>query len=242
MSFMDVNQLIKLSDNCYWNPFDETIVQNNEIEFLPPTMTKLVKMFVENHDRPISSVDIFFAIWDDYEKEYNAKNVRNLISSLRKRIPLININNYYGGRYVLKKYRDSTPDISDYVIEILDQAKNGIIISDPNLPDNPIVFVNEAFTELFGYLPEEVIGRNSRFLQGEDRDQPALEKIRIAIKEEKDITVTVRNYTKDGQLIYNELSISPIFDKKTEKIKYFLGIEKNVTAIQDIIKKIKAIV
>ena len=239
---MDANQLIKLSDNCYWNPSDETIVQDNTTELLPVTMTKLIKFFVENHDRPISSVDIFFAIWDDYEKEYNAKNVRNLISSLRKKIPLININNYYGGRYVLKKYRDNTPDISDYLIEILDQAKNGMIITDPNISDNPIVFVNEAFTEMFGYLPEEVIGRNSRFLQGEDRDQPALDKIRAAIKEEKDITVTVRNYTKEGQLVYNELSISPIFDKKTERIKYFLGIEKNVTAIQDIIKKIKAIV
>ena len=239
---MDTNQLIKLSDNCYWNSSDQTIVQNNKTEFLPATMTKLIKMFIENHDRPLSSVDIFFAIWDDYEKEYNAKNVRNLISALRKRIPLININNYYGGRYVLKKYRDSTPDISDYVIEILDQAKNGIIISDPNLPDNPIVFVNEAFTEMFGYLPEEAIGQNCRFLQGEDRDQTALDKIRTAIKEKKDLTVTVRNYTKEGTLIYNELSISPIFDKKTEKIKYFLGIQKNVTDIQKIIQQIKVIV
>ena len=239
---MDANQLIKLSDNCYWNPSDEIIVQNNQTEFLPTAMTKLIKMFVENHDRPLSSVDIFFAIWDDYEKEYNAKNVRNLISALRKRIPLININNYYGGRYVLKKYRENTPDISNYVIEILDQAKNGIIISDPNLPDNPIVFVNEAFTEMFGYLPEEAIGRNCRFLQGEDRDQTALDKIRTAIKEKKDLTITVRNYTKEGTLIYNELSISPIFDKKTEKIKYFLGIQKNVTDIQKIIQQIKAIV
>lgn len=242
MLVMDINQCIKLSYNCYWNTVTETIICNNQTESLPLNMTKLLKILIDNYDRPISSVDIFFSIWEDYDKEYNAKNVRNLISALRQKIPVITINNYYGGRYVLKKYRDITPNISDYFIEILDQAKNGITISDPNLPDNPIIFVNEAFTELFGYLPEEIIGRNSRLLYGEDRDQNALEKIRTAIKENKDVTVTVRNYTKEGELIYNEVSISPIFDRKTEKIKYFLGVQKNVTELHTIIQQIKNIV
>ena len=174
---MDINQCIKLSYNCYWDTLSETLVCNNQIESLPLNMTKLLKILIDNHDRPIRSVDIFFAIWEDYDKEYNAKNVRNLISSLRQKIPLITINNYYGGRYVLKKYRDTTANISDYFIEILDQAKNGITISDPNLPDNPVIFVNEAFTEFFGYLPEEVIGRNCRFLYGEDSNQPSLETV-----------------------------------------------------------------
>ena len=242
MVFMDMNQTIKLSYNCYWDTITETLICNNQNESLPLNMTKLLKILIDNYDRPISSVDIFFSIWEDYDKEYNAKNVRNLISALRQKIPVITINNYYGGRYVLKKYRDITPNISDYFIEILDQAKNGITISDPNLPDNPIIFVNEAFTELFGYLPEEIIGRNCRLLYGEDRDQNALEKIRTAIKENKDVTVTVRNYTKEGELIYNEVSISPIFDRKTEKIKYFLGVQKNVTEMHTIIQQIKNIV
>ncbi|OHD94870.1 MAG: hypothetical protein A2019_06550 [Sulfurimonas sp. GWF2_37_8] len=149
------------------------------------------------------------------------------------------MNNYYGGRYVLKKYRDNVPDITDYVLEILDQAKNGITISDPNLPDNPIIFVNEAFSELFEYTPDEVIGRNCRFLHGEDRDQIALKEVKDALIEKRDITVILRNYTKSGELIFNELTISPIFDKKTEKLKYFLGVQKNVTAIQKLIQQIK---
>lgn len=144
-----------------------------------------------------------------------------------------------GGRYVLKKYRDNLPDITDYVLEILDQAKNGITITDPNLPDNPIIFVNESFTELFGYTSEEAIGRNCRFLHGEDRDQLSLKEIQKVIQEERDITATLRNYSKNGELIYNELTISPIFDKKTEKLKYLLGVQKNMTAVQKLIQQIK---
>ncbi|MFZ2891069.1 PAS domain-containing protein [Sulfuricurvum sp.] len=239
MAFMNAKTLIKLCDKCYWNPLTQTVIEDNHILVLTSSMTKLLAILIDHYDKPVSSVDIFFHIWDDYEKEFNPKSVRNLISNLRKRIPCLIINNYYGGRYVLKKYRDNVPNITDYVLEILDQAKNGVTISDPNLPDNPIIFVNEAFSELFGYTSEEVIGRNGRFLHGEDRDQISLKEIQKALQEERDITVTLRNYTKEGELIFNELTISPIFDKKTEKLKYFLGVQKNVTAIQKLIQQIK---
>lgn len=233
---------IKLYDKCYWDTNLHTVSVDGYQVALTVNMTKMLGLLIANLDRPVSSVDMFFHIWDDYDTEFNPKNVRNLISNLRKRLPQITINNYYGGRYVLKKYRDNVPDIQDYVIDILDQAKNGVTISDPNQPDNPLVFVNEAFSELFGYTPDEVLGKNCRFLQGEDREQIALDEIRKAIKEQKDVTVTVRNYTKTGELIYNEVTISPIFDKKTEKLKYFLGVQKNVTAIQKLIQQIKKLV
>lgn len=99
--------------------------------------------------------------------------------------------------------------------------------------------MNESFTELFGYTSEEAIGRNCRFLHGEDRDQLSLKEIQKAIQEERDITATLRNYSKNGELIYNELTISPIFDKKTEKLKYLLGVQKNMTAVQKLIQQIK---
>lgn len=239
---MNNQPFIKLYDKCFWNQTTHTVICDDKVVPLTLNMTKLLQILIEHYDRPVSSVDIFFYIWDNYDKEFNPKNIRNVVSNLRKRLPKITINNYYGGRYVLKKYRDNIPDITDYVIDILDQAKNGVTISDPNQPDNPLVFVNEAFTELFGYTPDEVLGKNCRFLQGEDRDQAALDEIRKAIKEQKDVTVTVRNYTKTGELIYNEVTISPIFDKKTDKIKYFLGVQKNVTAIQKLIQQIKKMV
>ena len=87
-----------------------------------------------------------------------------------------------------------------------------------------------------------MIGKNCRFLHGEDRDQPALDEVRQAIQVQKDVTVTLRNYHKSGQLIYSEVTISPIFDKKTHKLKYFLGVQKDVTAIQQLIQQIKVMV
>lgn len=115
-----------------------------------------------------------------------------------------------------------------FLPQILDQAKTGIAISDAKKPDNPLVYVNSIFTEIFEYLPSEVIGKNCRFLQGDDREQPELELIRDAVKNKTHVTVTLRNYSKSGKLVYNEISVSPIFDENNE-IVYFLGVQKDVT-------------
>ena len=60
-----------------------------------------------------------------------------------------------------------------------------------------------------GYEQDEIIGRNCRFLQGEDRDQPEIERIREALRTDEPVTVTLRNYKKDGTLFYNRFSIRP---------------------------------
>ena len=112
--------------------------------------------------------------------------------------------------------------------QILDTCVNGITLSDPDEDDNPIVYANEAFEWITGYSREETIGRNCRFLQGEDRDQEGIEQIREAIREAKPVTVTLRNYRKDGTLFYNQFSIRPLFDRQDNLI-YYLGIQYDVT-------------
>jgi PAS domain S-box-containing protein len=69
--------------------------------------------------------------------------------------------------------------------QIPDSVVNGITLSDPDQPDNPIVYANAAFELITGYDREEIIGRNCRFLQGEDRDQPEIERIREALRERR---------------------------------------------------------
>ena len=68
---------------------------------------------------------------------------------------------------------------SDEMRRLLDRAvaasSNGIVITDPKRPDDPIVYVNPAFERISGYPADEVLGLNCRFLQGQDRDQPALD-------------------------------------------------------------------
>jgi len=218
----------KLSDNCLWDVETETIYFQNQIVPLSTKSTALIKMLIDAKGRPVGSNSIFYHIWGE-DIAFKSKPVRSLVSNLRKKLPCLKIYNYYGGRYALEKYVENISDLNAFLPDILDQAKNGITITDPNEPDNPIIYVNEAFSEIFGYSMEEIIGKNCRFLQNNDKEQAEIKNIRNAIKEEKDITATLRNYHKDGTLIYNEITISPIFDKTTDKVKYFLGVQKDVT-------------
>lgn len=112
--------------------------------------------------------------------------------------------------------------------QILDSCVNGISLSDPDQKDNPLVYANEAFELITGYSREEILGHNCRFLQGEDRDQEGIEQIRQAMREKKSVTVTLRNYRKDGELFYNRFSIRPLLDREGRVI-YFLGIQYDVT-------------
>src|SRR5215216_6408277 len=107
-------------------------------------------------------------------------------------------------------------------------ASHAAIITDSNEPGNPIVYANPAFERITGYSIEEAIGKNCRFLQGEDREQPALEELRAAIREGRDCQVTLRNYKKDGTLFWNELSISPVHDEEGN-LSNFVGVLGDVT-------------
>jgi PAS domain S-box-containing protein len=107
-------------------------------------------------------------------------------------------------------------------------STNSIVISDPNLPDDPIVYVNPAFEETTGYAAEEALGHNCRFLQGEDRAQPAIAELRTAVREGRQCTAVLRNYRKDGTLFWNELSIYPVLDEE-RRVSNFVGVQVDVT-------------
>jgi PAS domain S-box-containing protein len=117
-------------------------------------------------------------------------------------------------------------------LRLLDRAvtasTNSISITDPNQPDEPLVYVNPAFESTTGYAAEEVLGRNCRFLQGEDRDQPALRELGAAVHEGRHCTVLLRNYRKDGTLFWNELSVYPVRDEEG-CMTNFVGIQNDVT-------------
>jgi two-component system sensor histidine kinase/response regulator len=105
---------------------------------------------------------------------------------------------------------------------------NGIIITDPNQSDNPIIYVNSAFEHITGYCAQEVLGRNCRFLQGIDREQPALDELRTALREGRECRVVLRNYKKDGTPFWNELSVAPVYDEE-EQLANFVGIQTDIT-------------
>ncbi len=107
-------------------------------------------------------------------------------------------------------------------------SSNGILISDPHQPDNPIIFVNSGFERLTGYNAPEILGRNCRFLHGDDSNQAQLEELRQAIATEQDCQITLRNYRQDGSLFWNDLYISPVRNSQGT-LTHFLGVQTDVT-------------
>ncbi|MDR6706655.1 PAS domain S-box-containing protein [Novosphingobium sp. 1748] len=101
------------------------------------------------------------------------------------------------------------------------------VVSDPRLPDNPIIACNQAFIDLTGFAREEIIGRNCRFLRGPDTEGELTETLRNAIHNRQPAIVEIRNYKKDGTPFRNAVMIAPVFDADGE-VEYFLGSQVEV--------------
>jgi len=108
-------------------------------------------------------------------------------------------------------------------------TRMAMVITNPALPDNPIVFCNEAFQNLTGYGREEIIGRNCRFLQGPESDPAALARLRAAIASEKSIDIDLLNYRKNGTTFWNALYLSPVRGVDG-KVQFFFASQLDVTA------------
>ncbi len=108
-------------------------------------------------------------------------------------------------------------------------ADVGIVIADARLDDVPIVYCNAAFQRITGYPQQEVLGRNCRFLQAHDQGQPGAEELSEALSAQRECTVLLRNYRKDGTMFWNELSISPVRDE-SGVVTHFAGFSKDISA------------
>jgi PAS domain S-box-containing protein len=127
--------------------------------------------------------------------------------------------------FVVQKDNGVIPHV---LTQILDSCVNGVTLSDPDLEDSPIVYANKAFEKMCGYSQEEIVGRNCRFLQGADRDQPELDRLREAIRKGEPVEVTLRNYRSNGEMFYNRLVVKPLFDEKG-RVVYYLGVQYDIT-------------
>ncbi|MGQ4880121.1 EAL domain-containing protein [Billgrantia sp. LNSP4103-1] len=105
---------------------------------------------------------------------------------------------------------------------------NGIIIADARLPSVPIVYVNEAFERITGYSRDDVMGRNCSILQGSETDAEAVELLRQAIKEQREISVTLCNYRKDGTPFWNNLYLAPVRDGEGV-VTHFVGVQHDIS-------------
>ena len=117
---------------------------------------------------------------------------------------------------------------SELLFTAAEKTRMPMIITDPNLSDNPIVFANRAFQELCGYGADALLGRNCRFLQGSGTDPAEVARVRDAIAARRDVVVEIINYHRDGTPFRNELYVSPVY-APDGRLLYFFGSQLDVT-------------
>lgn len=118
--------------------------------------------------------------------------------------------------------------------ETLSGSRISMVLTDPALPDNPIVYVNGAFEEVTGYKAGMAIGRNCRFLQGENTDPDDVKRLREALRDEQDCTVDLVNYRADGSEFVNRLMMTPV-RADDGALRFFLGMQKPLAEVEDLL-------
>lgn len=113
-----------------------------------------------------------------------------------------------------------------------------MIVTDPRQPDNPIVFSNDAFLKLTGYSRAECLGRNCRFLQGPDTDLTAVGKVREAVRQNRDISIDLLNYRKDGTTFWTALYVSPVIDEEGAT-RFFFASQLDVSERKDAERRVQ---
>ena len=120
----------------------------------------------------------------------------------------------------------------------VEATTNGVVISDPKLKDNPIIYANPGFLEMSGYSEAEVVGQNCRFLQGSDTEDSTVEEIKRSVKNGESCRVTLLNYRKDGSKFWNDLQITPITDIDGNIVNY-VGVQSDVSSQREIRKQLE---
>ncbi|NJL44154.1 MAG: PAS domain S-box protein [Nitrosarchaeum sp.] len=106
----------------------------------------------------------------------------------------------------------------------IESSVNGITIADATDPEMPLIYINKAFEKITGYSREEVVGRNCRFLQADQRDQDVVKKIRHALEHGEEGYFVLRNFRKDGTEFLNELHLAPVKDS-SGTVTHYVGVQ-----------------
>lgn len=114
------------------------------------------------------------------------------------------------------------------LMSALSGSQQNFAISDPSLPDNPIVYCSQGFLDLTGYTLDQVLGRNCRFLQGPGTDQSAVDIIRKGVREGVDTSVCLLNYKADGTPFWNQFFVAALRDAENNVVN-FVGVQCEVS-------------
>jgi len=105
---------------------------------------------------------------------------------------------------------------------LVESSPDGVALVDALDPERPVIYVNRGFEALTGYSSAELLGRNLRLLQGDDREQDGRHRLREALGKGESCRVLLRNYRKDGTVFWNEMTVAPLLDADG-RITHFAG-------------------
>ena len=111
---------------------------------------------------------------------------------------------------------------ADLYRRLVDTSPEGVVLVDAQNPEHPVIYANRGFEALTGYSAAELLGRNLRFLQSEDREQDGRHRLREALGKGESCRVLLRNYRKDGTLFWNEMTVLPLLGSDG-RVTHFAG-------------------
>lgn len=120
----------------------------------------------------------------------------------------------------------------ELALALYTRVKGAFVLSDPTLPDTPLVYVSPGFEKMSGYSAAECLGRNCRFLQGPETDQEEVRRIREAVEGKKAVSAHLLNFRKDGTPFINSLHIAPVHSA-SGSTKFFAGVQLDPGAFVD---------
>lgn len=158
-------------------------------------------------------------------QEHIPQHAMQIISECCSKNPLFDENAEYeleseAGPGSTDKTKNNLARSDFSLINSLMSGQRCFLLSDPTLPDNPIVFASPDFYKMTGYTSKEVLGRNCRFLQGEGTDKQSVDVIRTAIATGSDASVCILNYKADGTPFWNQFFIGALRDADNSIVNF----------------------
>ena len=200
----------------YTLPGDDGLALRSAVRQLAPELPFVLLTDIDEGELPLS----FETDLDRYVHKNGAETPERLVSALPSAV---------GGNQQTPQRDISGHEPAPRALQrAIEAAPIGVSVTDPELSDNPLVYVNDTWGEFTGYDTTEMLGRNPRLLQGVGTDSAAQSRLAAAIKNEEPTTVELRNYRKDGTPFWNELTIAPIFDENDE-LTHYVGFQIDVT-------------
>ncbi len=114
---------------------------------------------------------------------------------------------------------------------VITNANDSVLIckiDQNNIENSTVIYVNDAYTKMTGYLPEEVIGKSSLLLQGLPYDSDEIEKIKEALIRRESAEFEILNRKKNGEQFWNNFTVVPVADK-SGAYTHWVSIQRDVT-------------